>query len=225
MCNPSRYQLLFHESWNNYCQKHLKSILLIAIILFGSSALSRDLSIIPMIDNTPVMLNTSIILKDDTLSITSFKVYLSIPNQEKNLIHLLDIEETLTCSIPDEAETVIFGIDSMQTVRTDFTDALDPIHGMFWTWNSGYINVKIEGISRKSSQRGNVFQVHLGGYLSPYPTAFSLEIPRKTNIRIEMDLGPSIQAVLNNHAGTVMSPGKPAHELMSILQRSIKIVE
>lgn len=207
------------------CLKHLKSILFIAIILFGSSAFSRDLSIIPMLDNTPVMLNTSIIVQDDTLSITSFKAYLSIPNQEKNIIHLLDIEETLTCSIPDEAETVIFGIDSMQTVRTDFTDALDPLHGMFWTWNSGYINVKIEGVSRKSSQRGNVFQVHLGGYLSPYTTAFSIGIPRKTNIRIEMNVGPSIQAVLNNHAGTVMSPGKHAHELMSLLQRSIKIVE
>ena len=152
-------------------------------------------------------------------------MYISIPSSTKHIIHVLDIEETLTCSIPDEAETVIFGIDSMHTVNTDFTDALDPIHGMFWTWNSGYINVKIEGISRKSIQNGNIFQIHLGGYLSPYSTAFSIRIPRKAPIRMEVDLGPSIQTVLKQYGGTVMSPGKAGHELMTILQRSITIVE
>ena len=178
-----------------------------------------------MIGNIPIALEKSIILPDDTIQITTFKVYISIPNSEKNIIHLLDIEDNLTCSIPDKAETVIFGIDSMQTAGTDFSDALDPLHGMFWTWNSGYINLKIEGISRKSSQRGNVFQLHLGGFRNPYSTAFSINVPHNTTIRMEMDLGPSIQAVLNNHEGTLMSPGKHAYELMSILQQSIKIVE
>lgn len=178
-----------------------------------------------MIGKNHITLNTPINSLDDTLRITACKMYISIPSSTKQIIHVLDIEETLTCSIPDEAETVIFGIDSMHTVNTDFTGALDPIHGMFWTWNSGYINVKIEGISRKSIQNGNIFQIHLGGYLSPYSTAFSIRIPRKAPIRMEVDLGPSIQTVLKQYGGTVMSPGKAGHELMTILQRSITIVE
>jgi hypothetical protein len=32
-----------------------------------------------------------------------------------------------------------------------------------------------------------------------------------------------MDALLNNHQGTLMSPGKHAHELMRILQRSIII--
>ncbi|MFZ9976503.1 MAG: MbnP family protein [Candidatus Kapaibacteriota bacterium] len=203
----------------------MNTLYFIACILVGFPVFSRDLSIIPMIGKNHITLNTPINSLDDTLRITACKLYISIPCSTKHIIHVLDIEETLTCSIPDEAETVIFGIDSMHTVNTDFTDALDPIHGMFWTWNSGYINVKIEGISRKSIQNGNIFQIHLGGYLSPYSTAFSIRIPRKAPIRMEVDLGPSIQAVLKQYGGTVMSPGKAGHELMTILQRSITIVE
>lgn len=177
----------------------------------------------PVIDNSQVILNKPMFLNGDTILITAFKTYISIPNSGKNHIHLLDIEQTLSCSIPDEADSVIFGIDSMQTVSTNFSDALDPLHGMFWTWNSGYINVKIEGISRKSSQRGNVFQLHLGGFLSPYATTFSVKIPRKSTIRIAMDIGPSIEAVLKHYSGTVMSPGKAGHKISRLLHQSLSI--
>lgn len=203
----------------------MKSTLFIVSFLFGLTSFARELSIIPKIGSHSIQLNKTIIHLDDTLQITAFKVYISIPHDGKYIIHLLDIEESLTSAIPDEAQMISIGIDSMQTAGTNFSDALDPIHGMFWAWNSGYINVKIEGISRKSIQRGNIFQVHLGGYLNPYSTAFSMSVPTKETIRIGMDLGPCIKAVLNNHGGTLMSPGKHAHELMTILQQSIKIVE
>jgi len=140
-----------------------------------------------------------------------------------NSIHLLDIEEGLACSIPDEAQSVIIGIDSMQTVRTNFSGALDPIHGMFWTWNSGYINVKIEGISQRSPQRNRIFQMHLGGFTAPHQVSIPLRIPRNTSIKLSIDIAPCIDALLSNYQGTVMSPGKQAHELMRILQRSIII--
>jgi len=53
---------------------------------------------------------------------------------------LLNMEETLTCSIPNDVETLSFGLDSIDNVQTSFEGALDPIHGMFWTWNAGYVN-------------------------------------------------------------------------------------
>ena len=45
---------------------------------------------------------------------------------------------------------------------------LDPINGMYWAWNSGYVNFKIEGTSTLSNARKNAFKFHLGGYQHPY---------------------------------------------------------
>jgi len=55
------------------------------------------------------------------------------------------------------------GVDSAQNVSGAQTDALDPAHGMFWTWNTGYIMAKLEGTSPKSSQAGK-FEYHIGGF-------------------------------------------------------------
>jgi hypothetical protein len=176
-----------------------------------------------MIAKTPVVLNSSIVHNNDSIIITSFKAYIVIPTLTDTIVHLLDIEDNLSCSLPDDAESVIIGIDSMQTVRTNFSGALDPINGMFWTWNSGYINVKIEGISQRSMQRNRIFQMHLGGFTAPHQESIPLRIPRNTSIKLSIDIAPSIDALLNNHQGTVMSPGKDAHELMHILQQSINI--
>ncbi len=176
-----------------------------------------------MIGDHIVLPNTAIAYNNDNIIITSFKAYIVIPSSTDTTIRLLDIEESLTCSLSNQAEIVIFGIDSIQTIRTDFTGDLDPVHGMFWTWNSGYINVKIEGISQRSTQRNHIFQMHLGGYFSPYQTAFSLKIPQRESFEILMDIGPCIDALLTVYQGTAMSPGKQAHELMNILQQSMHI--
>ena len=176
-----------------------------------------------MIGRTPIALHSSIVHNGDSIIITSFRAYIVIPTSTINHFHLLDIEETLTCSIPDEAESVILGIDSMQTVRTDFAGVLDPIHGMFWTWNSGYINVKIEGISQRPTQKNHIFQMHLGGFSAPYQTSIPVKIPRNTPVKLSIDIAPCIDALLNNHQGRIMSPGKHSHELMNILQQSIII--
>jgi hypothetical protein len=186
-------------------------------------AFGRELSLKPMIGKTPIAFNTLIVHNGDSILITSFRAYIVIPTSTMKSVHLLDMEEGLACSIPDEAESVILGIDSIQTVRTDFMGVLDPIHGMFWTWNSGYINVKIEGTSQRSTQRNHLFQMHLGGFSAPYQTSIPLRIPRTIPIKLSIDIAPCMDALLNNHQGTLMSPGKHAHELMRILQRSIII--
>lgn len=203
--------------------KHLNLLLLIVSILCSTFIFGRELSLKPMIANTPVVLHSSIVHNNDSIIITSFKAYIVIPTLTDTFVHLLDIEDNLICSIPDDAESVIIGIDSMQTVKTNFSGALDPINGMFWTWNSGYINVKIEGISQRSIQRNHIFQMHLGGFTAPHQVSIPLRIPRNTPIKLSIDIAPCIDALLSNYQGTVMSPGKHAHELMCIFQRSITI--
>jgi len=58
--------------------------------------------------------------------------------------------------------TYTIGVDSAANVSGAQTGALDPTNGMFWTWNTGYIFVKIEG-SYKNVSSGS-FAYHIGGF-------------------------------------------------------------
>jgi hypothetical protein len=60
------------------------------------------------------------------------------------------------------------GIDSADQTGGAKTGALDPLKGMFWTWNSGYIAFKMEGRSPASVEPAHAFSYHIGGYRSPY---------------------------------------------------------
>ncbi len=73
----------------------------------------------------------------------------------------------------------MIGVDSAKSVSpvSERTGVLDPAgaaSGMYWSWNSGYIFVKVEGTSPSApanpSAGGNIFQYHtglFGGYDSP----------------------------------------------------------
>jgi len=56
----------------------------------------------------------------------------------------------------------MIGVDSARNVSGSQTGALDPVNGMFWTWNSGYIFLKLEGTSPAISSSN--FTYHIGGF-------------------------------------------------------------
>jgi PKD repeat protein len=63
----------------------------------------------------------------------------------------------------------IIGVDSARSTMdvSKRTGDLDPAAGgsdMYWSWNSGYIFYKIEGTSPQSTEMGNMFMYHIGGY-------------------------------------------------------------
>lgn len=68
------------------------------------------------------------------------------------------------------------GIDSSDQVRGAQTGDLDPIKGMFWTWNSGYLTFKIEGYSPVSTQPAHVMAYHIGGYRYAYNTVWKVKL-------------------------------------------------
>lgn len=59
------------------------------------------------------------------------------------------------------------GVDSIDNCSGAQSGALDPINGMFWAWNSGYIFLKMEGISPASNSTGKRLEFHIGGYKEP----------------------------------------------------------
>ena len=72
------------------------------------------------------------------------------------------------------------GVDEAYNTSGANAGDLDPVNGMFWSWQSGYINFKIEGVSPSCITRKNKFQFHIGGYKSPYQTIRELDIKLKT---------------------------------------------
>lgn len=62
-----------------------------------------------------------------------------------------------------EMEFVI-GVDANRVSQGAQTGALDPVNNLFWSWNAGYIFLQIEGTAPVSTEEGNVFFYHVGGY-------------------------------------------------------------
>lgn len=61
------------------------------------------------------------------------------------------------------------GVDSLTNTlpaeqRTGVFDVAGAAQGMYWSWNSGYIFVKVEGTSPASPQEGGSFKFHIGGF-------------------------------------------------------------
>jgi hypothetical protein len=88
---------------------------------------------------------------------------------------LVDYEKTgsLEIKVPVQPGTyneLFFqlGIDSARNVSGVQSGALDPLQGMFWTWNTGYIFLKMEGNSTQSVEPDGKLEYHIGGFRSPY---------------------------------------------------------
>ncbi|MBT1704419.1 MbnP family protein [Chryseosolibacter indicus] len=66
--------------------------------------------------------------------------------------------------------TFTIGVDSLRSTmdiskRTGVLDPAQPQDGMYWSWNSGYIFFKMEGISPSApADQENKFYYHIGGF-------------------------------------------------------------
>jgi hypothetical protein len=84
---------------------------------------------------------------------------------------------------PGEYTSIQFsiGVDSIKNCSGIQSGALDPINGMFWTWNTGYIFLKLEGKSTASSMPNGTLEYHIGGFKQPNncikTISLALEIP------------------------------------------------
>jgi hypothetical protein len=89
----------------------------------------------------------------------------------------------------------LVGIDSALNCSGAQRGALDPLNDMFWTWNNGYVNFKLEGKSTSSSADNNRIEQHIGGYKGEYKTMRKVFLPingkyflKNNKITIQMNL-------------------------------------
>lgn len=117
------------------------------------------------------------------------------------------------------------GVDSLTNTGDVRGGALDPTRGMYWTWQSGYINVKLEGFCSRSAARNHDFQFHLGGYLPPHATVqtVQLALPGSGRAVLALDLEPFFRQVDWAARHHIMSPSAEAGKLSAVLSQSFRL--
>lgn len=117
----------------------------------------------------------------NTFNISTLKYYISnikitkTDNSvwaESNSYHLIDYSNPSSsivtlANVPFgnyKAIEFMIGVDSARNNSGAQTGALDVSNGMFWTWSSGYIMAKLEGVSPQSTAVGNAIKFHIGGF-------------------------------------------------------------
>jgi len=196
----------------------------------------------PTFGNEKLILNQKYpINQKDSFEINVLRFYISnitfynnnqLVYKELNSYHLIDLAEKETVQIGFKNQqkkgfNIIkfnLGIDSTTNVSGAFGGDLDPTKGMYWTWQSGYINLKLEGKSELCRTRNNQFQYHLGGYAAPFYALQMVEIAvkNKDEIVVNIDIQHFLNAVdlVNEHS--IMSPSKAAVNLAKVAAESFE---
>lgn len=129
----------------------------------------------------------------ETFSINRFKYYISNiewHNREKDQHYkvkggyfLIDEAEPMSKQIEMKipagrytSVSFIVGVDSLKNVSGAQDGALDPINGMFWTWQTGYIMAKLEGTSPASTLPRKMIEFHIGGFKGPNNVLAPIEV-------------------------------------------------
>ena len=194
---------------------------------FFSLTCNSQLSIIPTWIKKPLELQHVYLTQNkDSISFSTLKIYFSdfrfkdkISGRITSIDTLIfyDLADSSTHSFFNDLnlsnyESVAFtlGLDSSKNVSGELENAYDPLLGMYWAWNTGYINLKIMGESSAVPTNSHEFEFHLGGYRSPFATAQNIQIDLNDQyiyFDLEKLFSESINLTKNHH---IMLPCKDA---------------
>ncbi len=201
-------------------------------------------------DGKPLNLNNALYTDEhgDTLSIDACRFYLSnivLTNQtqliyrEPYSYHLVDAEDSVSQVIQLDRVPggsfselrFLIGVDSLANVSGAMDGALDPIKGMYWAWNTGYINAKLTGRSPSCNTLHHAFEFHIGGYLPPCQTLRTvvLKIPvikpnQEQIVSLNVDVGTWFTQVDLHKTNSVLLPCTEAMRLADNYQRMFSVI-
>lgn len=98
---------------------------------------------------------------------------------------------------------------------------------MYWTWQNGFINFKLEGESSLCPTRKNKFQFHVGGFQEPYATSQEVSLKAKgaKPLVIKVDVASFFNAIDISQTNTVTSPNKNAVMVSKVLPNLFSVHE
>ncbi len=150
-----------------------------------------------------------------------------------NSFYLIDVSDTTSQNIflNLNQETAFnqvrfnLGIDSTTNVGGAMGGDLDPTKGMYWTWQSGYINFKMEGTCNICPAPKHNFEFHLGGYQHPFNSLQKIELhtTTKNNCRIVLDIHKFFTAIDLAKQAPIMSACAEAVTLSQYLANCFSI--
>jgi len=174
-------------------------------------------------------------VNSNRIVISKLKFYvgaLDIVDHKKGLVkidssyHLVDFANPKSTKFQlDDKEKVLanglrfeLGVDSTTNVSGAYGGDLDPTLGMYWTWQSGYINFKLEGFYTIENKKKK-FEYHLGGYLNPFETVQEIQLDKlpSSEIVIVLDIEKFLKSIPTGLPTKIMSPGENAKLLSELL--------
>ena len=212
--------------------------------IFAQTIDTIDLQFQPCFDTSLLQLDTVTykFKMNDSITVETFKCYISkvelLDNQKvvyksENSFHLLDIAHPgslqvgirLPTNIHYTAIQFLLGIDSVTNHAGAMGGDLDPTEGMYWSWQSGYINAKIEGHCQLSPTPLHDFQFHLGGYQYPFNAATVIQLNTATSKKINISINLKTWFDQINFANQhhIMSPSEEAVMLAKQLATCFEI--
>ncbi len=226
-------------------RKRLVLYVAFSVAVYGMKAQKNEGSLIikihPVFNGKALKLTTEpyVNAHQDSLFIDVFKCYLSalklspgngVEFKETKSYHLINADDSISLvfvikNIPEgNFKTLSFniGVDSISSVSGALDGDLDPSKGMYWAWNTGYIDAKLMGRSKQCKTRQNSFEYHIGGYSGPNKTLQKVRLdlniiniePNKTT---HLELKAELAEWFNNPylldlsvTNAVLIPGKEA---------------
>ena len=223
----------------------LLSLLLNFLTLSAQNKSGLNIHFIHPIGNGKMLqLDTGFVFNQkDSMVIHSLRYYISdiklfqnnLEVYSENAYHLIDlsdasslnIELKLTKGIQYDEISFNLGLDSATNTAGALGGALDPSKGMYWSWQSGYINLKLEGKCNVCPQFGHQFQYHLGGYLYPNLAIqnIRLKVNRKlgSELNIAFDLEQWLLQLPFSVQQHIMSPSKNAVQISNAAAKAFKV--
>lgn len=204
----------------------------------GKETTSLRLIIRPVFGTQPLVLKKQAYqtLHHDSAYIDAFKFYLSdlavLYTEGKAIKHAVDdhlVSAADSVSLCINWESVqpgplgqlsfYLGVDSLANVSGALGGDLDPSKAMYWAWNTGYINAKLEGRSPVCKTLHHAFEFHIGGYLKPYNTRrkvmldlrhYTIEAGKQNTIIINADASQWLGETDLERLNSVVTPSPEA---------------
>lgn len=176
----------------------------------------------------------------DSVELSVFKIYISnlLLLQDDSIVYdgtqkfyLIDFKKypysdlALARTVSETFNKIKFtvGIDSSTSVLGAIEGELDPMHGMYWTWHSGYIFIKLEGTILQNNQQKKAFTLHIGGYEGLYKAIQHCEFHFKQGQQLEIDIKAFINQLFTQETFRIMSPSIEAVALSNLFTKCINI--
>lgn len=197
--------------------------LLLAFSMFGQNC--GHISVLPMVEGKAIDTVQGNAWEGRQLRIEklSFYIYLETKDslQAKD-VALFELSQGLWSRSYSSYGSLKLGVDSNLNALGVHRGDLDPLQGMYWSWQSGYIHFKLEG---EWEQDGKMqpFVFHIGGFNSAESGPFELlQLNEINQLQYGFDVAPALNWAYQQKLNRIMSPGNKANAFGAELLKGFK---